>query len=143
MKRLLVKILIISGIAAVIAPICMAFLWQHYVSSQESLQANQGVNKQPCEPYQMKLTYNTENKLEISWLTKDACSGYLLLGSSYADFVTNPYKVMPLQEESTSTSHTILLQKQDELAYTYAVIVSNDQWYGLQGTPFSIKSSNN
>lgn len=137
MRRILVRLVIIFGIITIIVPFIMIYLWNTYVTEQEAAQGSVVVDKQPCEPYHLELTRTIENRVEISWSTKQACSGFLLLGTTYADFGNLPYKVMPITEHSTAhTLYKVTLQKQDELQYTYALIVSDNQWYGIHGQPF-------
>lgn len=138
MKPFLKKIAMISGVFSLVLPLLMGFLWFRYVKEQESLIGSESINHKPCEPYNMT-TGQPADKLTISWQTRENCAGFVLLGESYAEFSNLPYKVLSAAGESPTKEHQITLLKQDELHYQYAIIVSDGEWYGINGNPFQYR----
>lgn len=138
MKALLRKLVLIFGILSIVFPLIMGILWVRYVQEQERLYGSNNADRKACEPYRMVIERKAD-KLSIKWQTKEQCSGFVLLGESYADFSNLPYKVLSAQGESPSLEHEITLLKQDELKYQYAIIVSEGEWYGINGNPFGYK----
>lgn len=139
MKQLLRKIALIGGVLSIAIPLIMAFLWVKYVREQEYLVSSDNAVKQPCEPSQFTINAEAEGKMQISWNTREACTGFILLGKTYADFSALPYKVLSANGEAPSTSHKVSLLKQDELAFRYVIVVSEGEWYGINGNPFQLR----
>jgi hypothetical protein len=138
MIPLLRRILIISSIIAVITPLFMLYLWSRYISEEEQLYGNSVAARKPCEPYSFR-TLESEDRLLLTWKTREKCTGFVLLGQSYTDFSYLPYQVLSENADSKQNDHSIKLLKQDELKYSYAVIVSEGEWFGFNGSPFAFK----
>ncbi|MFZ6021997.1 MAG: hypothetical protein ACOYT9_00825 [Patescibacteria group bacterium] len=139
MKQLLRKIALIGVVLSLLIPLIMAFLWVKYVREQEYLVSSDNTVKQPCEPSQFTIDTDDVGRMKITWETREACTGFILLGKSYADFSSLPYKVLSANGESPSTSHSVSLLKQDELSYRYVIVVSEGEWYGINGNPFQLR----
>lgn len=138
MKPFLKKVATLFGALSILFPVLMGILWFRYVKEQESMFGNESNIHKLCEPYNM-MTVRQAEKLTVSWTTSNDCAGFLLLGESYADFSNLPYKVLSAQGEAPSKTHVITLLKQDELQYKYAIIVSEGDWYGINGNPFQYR----
>ncbi|PIY18138.1 hypothetical protein CO112_00680 [Candidatus Dojkabacteria bacterium CG_4_9_14_3_um_filter_150_Dojkabacteria_WS6_41_13] len=138
MKQFLRKLVIIFGTLSIVLPILILTLWYKYIKEQEALYEGANISSKVCSPYLMTVSREQE-LMKISWKTTDSCSGFLLLGKTYSDFAGLPYKVLSAQGESPTTNHVVTLLKQDELQYTYVVIVSAGEWYGIKGNPFSYR----
>lgn len=136
MKEVLRKIAIVGGFLSFAIPIGMLFLWNSYISEQTQL--SEQISREICEPYAFEVGRVNE-KLEFSWQTEGECSGFLLLGSTYSDFSNLPYKVLSSDGELPTKSHSVVIQKQDEISYRYGIIVSEGEWFGIHGSPFLIK----
>lgn len=139
MKKLFTRIAIVAGVLTILSPIIMVVLWGRYVREQEQLQGTQILGKKECEPYNMTLDRADDGKYRISWQTKATCDAHILLASSYTDFSNLPYQVTPIIIGSERNSYQVMLQAQDEMDYRYAVIVSEGEWFGLQGSPFLLE----
>ncbi len=139
MKNFLPKLAIISGLFVIVTPLVMVLLWGRYVREQEQLEGTQLLVKSECEPYNMSLDRADDGKYRISWQTKGVCESHVLLASTYTDFANMPYQVSPITVSLEKNSYQVILQAQDEIDYRYAVIVSNGEWYGLQGSPFLLE----
>lgn len=133
------RLFLIAGVVTIISPAMMLLVWNRYVNEQESQYGILASEYKECDPYELLLTYDTQDRLTFRWKTKEECSGTLLLGKSYSDFSLEPYTVSAAQSSEKTKEHAITLIKQDELAFTYAVIVSNGVWFGIQGVPFAFK----
>jgi len=125
----------IFGTLSIFLPVLIVTLWYKYVKEQEALYDATTISGKACAPTHMTVSHAQE-RMQISWKTTDSCSGFLLLGRTYSDFAGLPYKVLSSQGEAPATNHTVTILKQDELQYTYAVIVSAGEWYGIKGNPF-------
>ncbi|WKZ23720.1 MAG: hypothetical protein QY312_03070 [Candidatus Dojkabacteria bacterium] len=137
MISILRKIGKVTGVLSLILPVIIMILWYTYVREQEGLYSAKTTEKFGCEPYGMIVSREKE-RMVIMWETKEECSGFLLLGTSYAEFSGLPYKVLSEQGEAPARSHKVTLLKQDEIAYRYAIIVSAGEWYGISGRPIEL-----
>lgn len=138
MKNFLKKMGIFFGILTIALPILILTLWYKYVREQEALYEVGSTSSEACAPYSMIISRES-SKMTISWKTVEPCSGFLLLGKTYFDFSNLPYKVLPVVGEAPAKEHVVTLLKQDELQYSYAVIVSAGEWYGIKGNPFMFR----
>jgi hypothetical protein len=113
----------------------MLYFWNTYIAEQEQSYGNIVASRKPCDPYGFITVKNGEH-LIFSWKTREKCTGFLLLGETYADFSYLPYQVMPDNAELKMTDHAVKLLRQDELRYKYAIIVSDGEWFGINSNPF-------
>lgn len=93
-----------------------------------------------CTPYNVEIQRgNQENTVEISWKSKEKCTGYILYGKEMRglDMVG-----VDLKNETQSKDHVVTIQSLVTSKRYYFSIVSNGVSFGKEGLPlqFSIDS---
>jgi hypothetical protein len=135
MKQLLKRLLIFFGLVSILLPLLMIYLWSTYASEQEQEYSTIVASRKPCEPYGFT-TIKSGDSLAFSWKTREKCTGFLLLAENYASFAYLPYQVMPDIPNEKSTEHVVRLLAKDQIKYSYAIVVSDGEWFGINENPF-------
>lgn len=93
-----------------------------------------------CTPYNVDITKGgSENSVEITWESKQECSGYILYGSDMKDLSNVG---IDLVNDISSTVHTVSISSLISTKVYFLTIVSENISYGKDGLPlqFTINS---
>ena len=90
-----------------------------------------------CTAYSVFITKGeVEYSVEVNWLTKDKCVGYVNYGkdASVLDLV-----VVDLLNEVNTKEHTVVLEKLLTTKRYFIAINSDDTVYGIEGIPLEFR----
>ncbi|WKZ30327.1 MAG: hypothetical protein QY314_00960 [Candidatus Dojkabacteria bacterium] len=139
MIKIVKIVLVLSGIAVIVIPIAMTFVWNKYITETQSQRlASQTIEK--CTPHDFQVQNNEEEKLVVTWKTKDQCVTYLLLSALPNQFSTQSEKVLAFQGSTPTTDFMAHVPRAVLKESPYMVIVSNDILYGIQESAISVES---
>lgn len=121
------------GILGILLVVVILFVYK--VSGSED-----SINVEGCTPYNVEIQKgNDENTVNISWKSKERCSGYIVYGKELRglDMVS-----VDLENEVESKEHIVVIEGLVTSKRYYFSIVSNGASFGKDGLPlqFSIDS---
>jgi len=115
----------------------MFFSWKKYLNRLE-LARKEDISETPCVPYGFKIEKNEFNSYQVTWRTKASCLSYLNLYEKNDLEFNSAYKVIPKEGDTPQQNHTITLLNQDTIKYSYLLVVSNGEEYGVNGDAIQI-----
>jgi len=92
-----------------------------------------------CTPYNIDIEKHETSSVKISWETKGKCSSYVLYGADMNDL---DMVAVDLENETSSKSHSVIIERLVSSKEYYFSVISEDTNYGKDGLPirFSISS---
>lgn len=135
-----VKVMLtISGILVIIIPLVMTYVWSKYVGEAQ-VQKESVVTIDKCTPHEFKVSGGEDEKLIVTWKTKDACVTHILLASLPNQFTAQSEKVLPFQGSTPTTEFMAHIPRTVIKESPYMVIVSNDILYGIDESAISVEN---
>jgi hypothetical protein len=125
--------LVVSGIAVIIIPILMIFLWNKYLETfQQTTLANNG-----CIPTEFQVREEADQKMLIVWKTQEECIGYVSLAET-ASATESGIKIFPFEGNVPTKKFTVYIPKRDVTQNNYFAVYSGGTYYGIEGSAIKL-----
>lgn len=88
-----------------------------------------------CKPYNIFLSKNGDNGIDIEWETKGKCFGYVLYGENSYEIERVAVNTDNLEKDK---KHNVSISGLLSTTTYYLIVVSNDSAYGRNGQPIAV-----